>query len=87
MELLSIRDGEVRLRLEANGHGCGSTAEALQEIVEEAVYQEAPDVTALLIEGAGEKQGFVSLEMLRASVPATNASNGHAPASNGEGGL
>ena len=65
VELLSIQDGAVRLRLHAEGHGCGSTAQALKEMVEEAVYQAAPDVTALMIEGAEEKQGFVPLEMLR----------------------
>jgi Fe-S cluster biogenesis protein NfuA len=64
VQLLSIHDGVVRLRLHANGHGCGSTAQALKEMVEEAVYQAAADVTALVIEGAGEKQGFVPLEML-----------------------
>jgi Fe-S cluster biogenesis protein NfuA len=70
VELLSIQDGAVRLRLHANGHGCGSTAQALQEMVEDAVYQGAPDVTALVIEvieAAGGKQGFVPLDMLQAA--------------------
>ena len=65
VELLSIQDGAVRLRLQANGHGCGSTAQALKETVEEAIYQAAPDITALIIEGAEDKQGFVPLEMLQ----------------------
>lgn len=68
VEVLSIRDGEVRLRLEANGHGCGSSADALKEIVENAVYQSAPDVTALIIEGAGGSNGFVPLEMLQGAL-------------------
>lgn len=72
VELLAIEDGAVRLRLHANGHGCGSTPQALKEIVEAAVWQAAPDVTALKIDvtgdGAGEKQGFVPLEMLLGSV-------------------
>ena len=76
VELLSIQDGAVRLRLRANGHGCGSTAQALKEIVEEAVYQSAPDVTALAIEGAEEKQGFVSIDALKASAFVPAASNG-----------
>jgi Fe-S cluster biogenesis protein NfuA len=70
VDLLSIEEGAVRLRLQANGHGCGSTASALKEIVEDAVYQAAPDITALIIEGAEEKEdkgGFVPLEMLRAA--------------------
>jgi Fe-S cluster biogenesis protein NfuA len=68
IELLSIQDGAVRLRLHANGHGCGSTGEALKKIVEDAVYQGAPDISTLLIEGAGGKQDFVPLEMLQGAV-------------------
>jgi Fe-S cluster biogenesis protein NfuA len=65
VELLSIEDGAVRLRLQAKSQGCGSTAQSLKEIAEEAVYQAAPDVAVLTIEGAEETQGFVPLEMLR----------------------
>jgi Fe-S cluster biogenesis protein NfuA len=72
VELLSVQDGAVRLRLHSEGHGCSSTAQSLREIVEEAIHQAAPDLTALAIEGAEEKQGFVPLEMLRNSMPALN---------------
>ena len=65
VELLSLQDGAVRLRLEARGHGCGSTPQALKEIVENALYQGVPDMTSLVIEGAEEKQGFVPLGMLQ----------------------
>ena len=41
-------------------------------IVEEAIYQAAPDLTALTIEGAEEKQGFVPLEMLQTTMPVLN---------------
>jgi Fe-S cluster biogenesis protein NfuA len=68
VELLSIQDGAVRLRLRANGHGCGSTGQALKEMVEEAVYQAAPDITELVIESPSEKQSFVPLEMLQGAV-------------------
>jgi Fe-S cluster biogenesis protein NfuA len=87
VELLSIQDGAVRLHLHANGHGCGSTAEALKEIVEDAVYQSAPDIASLVIEGAGEKQGFVSLEMLQGTVPAPHVSNGFSLNARNKGGL
>src|SRR5580658_4058379 len=76
VELLSVQDGAVRLRLKANGHGCGSTAQALKEIVENAVYQSAPDITSLVIEGAEDKQGFVSLEMLQGTAPPSHIMNG-----------
>jgi Fe-S cluster biogenesis protein NfuA len=65
VELLGIQEGVVRLRLHANGHGCGSSPDALKEIVETAVLNGAPDVASLIIEGAGGKQSFVPLEMLQ----------------------
>ncbi|MGA7234729.1 MAG: NifU family protein [Bryobacteraceae bacterium] len=65
LQLIGVQEGAVRLRLLANGHGCGSTAEALKEIVENAVYQAAPDIVSLVIEDAAEKQGFVPIEMLQ----------------------
>jgi Fe-S cluster biogenesis protein NfuA len=77
VELLSIEEGLVRLRVKAGGQGCGSTAQALKQMVEEAIYQAAPDITALVVEGAEEKQGgFVPLEMLQGIAPARPASNG-----------
>ena len=71
VELLDITDGVVRLKIGPNGH-----ARALQGMVEEAVYQAAPDITSLVIEGVEERQGFVPVEMLRGSA-----------ASNGKGGV
>jgi Fe-S cluster biogenesis protein NfuA len=76
VELLSVQDGTVRLRIKANGRGCGSTAQALKEIVENAVYQGAPDIASLVIEGAEDKQGFVSLEMLQGTAHSPNILNG-----------
>jgi Fe-S cluster biogenesis protein NfuA len=71
VELLSIEDGVVRLRVSANGQGCGSTAQAVKQMVEEAIYQAAPDITELVVEGAEEKKGgFVPLEMLQGIAPA-----------------
>ncbi len=86
VELLSVQDGAVRLRLHATGHGCGSTADALKEMVEEAVYQTAPDVASLIIEGVGERQGFVPIEMLQGTVPGTHFANGLSSTTGGKGG-
>jgi hypothetical protein len=73
VELLGIEGEAVRLNLKANGHGS-----ALKEVVEAAIYQEAPDVTSLSIDGAaekqGEKQGFVPLEMLMGQTLANSGS-------------
>jgi len=71
VELAGIQDGNVRLNLKANGHG-----PALKEIIEAAVYQAAPDITTLVIDGAEEKQGFVPLEMLLSHSPANSGKVG-----------
>ncbi len=76
VELLSAEDGAVRLRLHTKTQGCGSTAQSLKEVVEDAIYQAAPDMIALTIEGAEEKPGFVALEALLAGQPAPIALKG-----------
>lgn len=64
VELVSMEDDVVRLRLSAGTHSCGSTTQALREIVEDAVYRLAPEVS-LVIESAEEvKNTFVPLAML-----------------------
>jgi len=81
LELIGIENGTVRLRLSPHGHGCGSTAQALKEIVEDAIYQAAPDVAALIVDVAEDKesakQGFVPIEMLLGGSPAPGHSTGH----------
>ena len=71
VEVLSIKDGVVSLNIQANGH-----AQALKEVVEEAVYQAVPDLASLVIEGPEERAGFVPVEMLLGTA-----------VSNGKGGL
>ncbi len=44
LEVLDISNGIVRLRLSVSGHTCGSTANTLKSMVEEAIYETAPDV-------------------------------------------
>lgn len=91
VHLLGIQDGAVRLRLNVNGHGCGSTPQGLKEMIENAIYQSAPDVTTLVIEGAGTDPGFVPVESLQGTgllhVPAPSLSNGLSFATKGEGEL
>jgi Fe-S cluster biogenesis protein NfuA len=67
LELLRIEDGAVHLRLKTSGHGCGSNPASLKEAVEELIYESAPDLTILTIEGA-EPQGFVPIAMLGGSL-------------------
>jgi len=74
LELLGFEAGTVRLKLHAKSQGCGSTS--LKQSVEEAMYQAAPDLSAVLVEGAEEKQSFVPLEMLQGASLAANGSKG-----------
>ncbi|MGA2230395.1 MAG: NifU family protein [Tepidisphaeraceae bacterium] len=47
VELVEIDDGAVRLRLHGSCHGCPSSAFTLKTTIEEAIYQRAPEVTAI----------------------------------------
>ncbi len=66
VELVDIRYGSVRLRLRTSGHACGSTTKNLQAIVEESVYDMAPDLNSLEVMGTEDEgaDGFVPLEKL-----------------------
>lgn len=75
VELVSIEDGAVRLRLRRSAHSCGSTAKNLKAMVEESIFDQAPDLTSLEILASEEENGsgFVPLESLMrhgAGVPA-----------------
>ena len=79
LELLSIERGVVRLQLRVTGHGCGSTARTLKTMVEDALYEAAPDMNRLLIEGLEEQvgsSGFVPLGKLGGLIAAGSVTNG-----------
>jgi Fe-S cluster biogenesis protein NfuA len=79
LELLGIANGVVRLHLQVTGHGCGSTGKTLKTIVEDALYEAAPDINGLLIEGLEEQagsSGFVPLGKLAGVIPAASGMNG-----------
>ena len=66
VELLGLNEGAIHLRVEAGSHSCGSTAKTAQSTLEGAMYDAAPDLASLLIEGLEEKpaSGFVALDKL-----------------------
>jgi Fe-S cluster biogenesis protein NfuA len=70
LELLSFTGGTVRLRLRVTGHSCGSTGNTLKRMVEDALFEAAPDMTGLLIEGLDEagSVGFVPLGKLGGAI-------------------
>lgn len=73
LELLGIVCGVVRLNLQVTGHACGSTKKTLKEMVEDALYEAAPDMTGLVIEGLEDEAGsagFVPLGKLNTAIAA-----------------
>ena len=66
IDLVSIDEGAVRIRLTKSGHSCGSSTKELRALVENGVYEIAPDITALEIQGLEEPSatGFVALDSL-----------------------
>jgi Fe-S cluster biogenesis protein NfuA len=70
VELVGVINGVVHLRAKTSGHACGSTAKTLQASLEGAIYEAAPDMTSLIVEGFEEKaaQGFVALDKLMGSI-------------------
>jgi Fe-S cluster biogenesis protein NfuA len=51
VELLGLEGGVVRLRMQGSCHGCPSSAATLRQTIEAAIYDAAPDVTAIEVEG------------------------------------
>ena len=72
--LVSAQDGHVHLKAQVNGHSCGSTARSVQAMLEEAVYEAAPDLSSVKVEGLEEPSasGFVALDKLTAPPAALN---------------
>lgn len=69
VELLGISpQGVVRLRMQGSCHGCPSSAATLQNSIEQAILETAPDVTEIAVEGvvpaAPVSPGFVPVERL-----------------------
>ena len=73
VELLGMNEGVVRLRIDPGSHTCGSTAKTAQALVEGAIYDAAPDIAGVTIEGLAGKAatGFVALDALAGSMVRT----------------
>lgn len=85
--LVSANGGDVRLRVTVDGHACGSTSQAVRATVEEAVYEAAPDLASLAVEGLEEpvRSGFVAVEKLLGSLPPSPPLPDHSLALRSEG--
>ncbi len=77
IELVSIADGRVQVRLTSSGHSCGSSAKDLRTIVEDGMYEFAPDLTSIEVLGLEDQKsgGFVALESLVGHRMAAQASS------------
>ncbi len=66
VELISICDGAVQLKVRTSGHAHASAVSNLRSIVEEGIYDLAPDLVSLTILGLEEvgASGFVPLDSL-----------------------
>ena len=70
VELVRVDDtGGVLVRAEASGaKGCGSAGPDITRAIEDAIYESAPETTAVVVEGLiepGASVAFVSLDSLR----------------------
>ena len=76
VSLVRVDDsGAVTLQLEGNCHGCPSSSATLKLAVEDAIYEAAPDVTAILVQDPAP-EGFPAGDF----VPLSQLSgNGHEP--------
>jgi Fe-S cluster biogenesis protein NfuA len=69
VELLEVREGVVRLRLQGNCHGCPSSAATMRQSVEEAILGKAPDVVKVEVEGLVEGATANGAESARLALP------------------
>lgn len=66
VELIGIHDGAVQLQVQTSRHPHGSALSNLRSIVEEGIYDLAPDLASLTILGLEDERasGFVPLKSL-----------------------
>ncbi len=66
-EVLSTTDNIVRVRIRAEGHGCGSAGENVKRMVEQTIYGAAPEIVGIEVEGAATASAasFVPLAALQ----------------------
>jgi len=67
VELIGVTDTVVTVKVASSGQGCGSTPQALQLAVEQAILEVAPEVNQIVTEGAASA-GFVPLNMIQPAI-------------------
>jgi len=79
VELVKVEQGNVLLRMEGSCHGCPSSSLTLKLAIEDAIYEAAPDIVSLQVDGVVERkqQAYV----VRAPRPQSSADEPSAPLS------
>ena len=78
VQLVLVSDsGAVTLRLEGSCHSCPSSAVTLQSTVEQAIYDAAPDVTAIIVEGASQEPNSSATFFPAAKLQGNGSDNGY----------
>jgi Fe-S cluster biogenesis protein NfuA len=75
VELLAIDGNVVRLRMQGSCHGCPSSAATLRQTIEAAIFDAAPDVASIEVEGVVEPSNGSSLPIITLE-PAMAGSSG-----------
>jgi Fe-S cluster biogenesis protein NfuA len=66
VEIIEVGDDTARVKIQNSGHSCGSSVETLKAMVEQAIFEAAPEIVSIVVEGSGpERSGFVSLERIQ----------------------
>jgi len=73
VQFLGLAGGVVHLRLQGHCHGCPSSTATLRTTIEKAIYEAAPDVTDIEVEGVvpspvgapAGPNGFFALEQIK----------------------
>ena len=80
VELLGIEDGVVRLAMRGSCDGCASSAATLKLAIEDAIQRAAPDVDAVVAEGApAPAASLLQIEVSEAWAPAGDLGDLAAP--------
>jgi Fe-S cluster biogenesis protein NfuA len=69
VELLGLVGGVVRLRMLGSCDGCPSSAMTLKQAIEEAIYEKAPDVMAIEVDGMATNGHLETGSQARLALP------------------
>lgn len=75
VELVSVNEGFVHLKLQGSCDGCASSAMTLKLAIEEAIYEFAPDITGLQVDGVVQESDSAKLVQIQTLSSKNGSSN------------